>query len=60
MKVESINYQAGSVAGKGTLIYDQSTKGRRPLLLISPNWLGISEATIKRVTCAAVIHCFHC
>jgi dienelactone hydrolase len=50
VKVESINYQAGSVAGKGTLIYDESTKGRRPLLLISPNWLGISEATIKRVS----------
>ena len=50
MKVESISYQAGSVAGKGALVYDESTKRPRPLLLISPNWLGISEATVKRVS----------
>jgi len=50
VKVERINYQAGSVAGNGALIYDENTKGRRPLLLISPNWLGISEAAIKRVS----------
>ena len=48
MKVERINYQAGSVAANGALIYDENTNGRRPLLLISPNWLGVSEAVIKR------------
>ena len=49
MKVERIEYQAGSVAANGALIYDEKTSGRRPLLLISPNWLGISEHAIERV-----------
>ncbi len=49
MKVERIDYQAGSVAANGALIYDDKVTGRRPLLLISPNWLGIGDAAIKRV-----------
>ncbi len=53
MIVERIDYQAGSVAANGALIYDAQTKGPRPLLLISPNWLGISEAAIKRVAAMA-------
>jgi dienelactone hydrolase len=53
VKVERINYQAGSVAATGVLIYDDTAKSRRPLLLISPNWLGLSEATIKRVSSMA-------
>lgn len=46
--VERIKYQAGSVAANGALVYDERTTGRRPLLLISPNWLGVSEDAIKR------------
>jgi dienelactone hydrolase len=48
VKVERIDYQAGSVAANGALIYDEQAQGRRPLLLISPNWLGVSDAVIKR------------
>lgn len=49
MKVERIDYQAGSVSANGALIYDDKTSGRRPLLLISPNWIGVSEHCIERV-----------
>lgn len=49
MKVERIEYQAGSAAAVGALIYDDKATGRRPLLLVSPNWLGMSEASIERV-----------
>lgn len=49
MKVERIDYQAGSVAAKGALIYDDKVTGRRPLLLVSPNWLGMSDESIDRV-----------
>jgi dienelactone hydrolase len=49
MKVERIDYQAGSVAANGALIYDDKTSGKRPLLLISPNWIGVSEHAIERV-----------
>ncbi len=48
MAVERIDYLAGSVACTGALIYDERASGRRPLLLISPNWLGLSEASLKR------------
>ena len=48
MAVERINYQAGNAACNGALIYDENVKGRRPLLLISPNWLGMSGDAIKR------------
>jgi dienelactone hydrolase len=51
--VERIDYQAGSVAANGALIFDGQAKGKRPLLLISPNWLGISEAAIKRAATMA-------
>lgn len=53
MIIERVDYQAGSVAANGALIFDGQTKGPRPLLLISPNWLGISEAAIKRVATMA-------
>jgi dienelactone hydrolase len=49
VKVERIDYQAGSVAANGALIYDETIKTKRPLLLISPNWLGMSEESIARV-----------
>jgi dienelactone hydrolase len=53
VKVERIDYQAGSVEANGALIYDEKATGRRPLLLISPNWLGLSEAAIKRASTMA-------
>jgi dienelactone hydrolase len=53
VEVERVHYRAGGVAANGALIYDANTSGRRPLLLISPNWLGIGEAAIKRVATMA-------
>jgi hypothetical protein len=46
--IERIDYQAGSVKGKGALIWDEKVGGRRPLLLVMPNWLGVTENAIKR------------
>ena len=48
MAVERIDYQAGSVAGKGALIWNEKVSGRRPLLLVMTNWLGVTENAIKR------------
>ena len=39
--VERINYQAGKTACTGALVYDDRVSGLRPLLLMSPNWLGV-------------------
>lgn len=49
MKVERIEYQAGSAAAVGALIYDDTVKAKRPLLLVAPNWLGMSNESIERV-----------
>lgn len=48
MTVEYIEYQAGSVIGRGALVYDAKVSAPRPLLLVAPNWLNVSEASIKR------------
>jgi dienelactone hydrolase len=46
--VERIDYQAGGVRGKGALIWNEKVSGKRPLLLVMPNWLGVTENVIKR------------
>ncbi len=48
MTVDRIDYQAGSVTGKGALIWNEKVSGKRPLLLVMPNWLGVTETVIKR------------
>lgn len=48
MAVERIDYQAGSVTARGALIWNEKVSGRRPLLLVMPNWLGVTETVIKR------------
>lgn len=53
MTVERIDYQAGNVACNGALVYDGSVSGRRPLLLMAPNWLGVSEDAIERAATMA-------
>jgi len=51
--VERIQYQAGKVVSSGALIYDESVKGERPLLLMAPNWLGVTQHAIERAASMA-------
>lgn len=53
MAVERINYQAGSTACTGALVYDERTSGPRPLLLMAPNWIGVSDDAVKRAATVA-------
>jgi dienelactone hydrolase len=46
--IETIEYQAGDAACSGRLVYDERASERRPLLLIAPNWLGVSDEAIRR------------
>src|SRR5438445_3209720 len=48
MKVETIGYQAGGRAFVGALVYDEISKARRPLMLMAPNWLGVTQDAIER------------
>jgi dienelactone hydrolase len=51
--VERIAYQAGNTACIGALVYDERASGRRPLLLMAPNWLGVSDDAINRAATMA-------
>jgi dienelactone hydrolase len=51
--VERIDYRAGDVAYSGALVYDERASGRRPLLLMAPNWLGVTDDAIKRAATMA-------
>ncbi|HEX5210952.1 MAG TPA: dienelactone hydrolase family protein [Pseudolabrys sp.] len=53
MAVERIDYTAGDTACNGALVYDEAVGGRRPLLLMAPNWLGVSGDAIKRAAAIA-------
>jgi dienelactone hydrolase len=46
--VEKIQYQAGNVTGHGALVWNEKVSAKRPLLLVMPNWLGVTDIAIKR------------
>lgn len=49
MAVEKVTYQAGGKTFIGALIYDEQAGGKqRPLMLMAPNWLGVTEDAIRR------------
>jgi dienelactone hydrolase len=48
MAVERISYEAGGKHFIGALVYDERTTGKRPLLLMAPNWLGVTDEAIAR------------
>ena len=48
VKVESIKYSVSGLACSGELVYDDSVKMQRPLLLVAPNWLGVTKDVIER------------
>jgi len=51
--VERIEYRGGTTSCRGALVYDETVKGRRPLLLMAPNWLGATDAAIERAATVA-------
>ena len=48
MAVEKIQYQAGNVTGHGALVWNEKVSGKRPLLLVMSNWLGVTDVIVKR------------
>ena len=45
MKSEPVKYSCGSLACRGQLIWDETAKSQ-PLLLMAPNWLGVTKDNI--------------
>ncbi len=48
MKVESIKHSVSGLGCCGMLVYDDSVTTKRPLLLVAPNWLGVTDDVIER------------
>ncbi len=48
MAVERIKYQAGGVSANGALVWNEKVSGKRPLLLVMSNWLGVTDFIVKR------------
>jgi len=48
MAVERFDAQCGGVEAKHALVWNDKISGKRPLLLVMPNWLGVTEHAIKR------------
>jgi dienelactone hydrolase len=52
MKAELIRYSMGDSKGaltaEGALIYEEKISGRRPAVLMAPNWMGVTEKAIER------------
>jgi dienelactone hydrolase len=47
MKVETINYSVSGLSNRGRLVWEETSRARRPLLLMAPDWLGINPPSIE-------------
>ena len=48
MKVETIEYAMGPLTAEGALVYEEKVSGRRPAVLVAPNWMGMTDKAIER------------
>jgi len=52
VKVEKIKYpmktELGALTAAGALVYDDKVSGKRPALLMAPNWMGMTDKAIER------------
>ena len=48
IREETINYKDGDVTLKGYVVYDESIRGKRPVVLVVPEWWGMNDYTKMR------------
>ena len=53
MKAEKIKYAMGKLIAEGALVYDDSVSGKRPAMLMAPNWMGMTDKAIERAKLVA-------
>ncbi|HEV8016868.1 MAG TPA: dienelactone hydrolase family protein [Stellaceae bacterium] len=53
MSVETIRYAVGAESFASELIYDEAKPGKRPLLLVAPNWFGVTPDWTNRTRALA-------
>lgn len=52
-KVEPVEWMVGKQAFDGYLVYDDAVAGKRPGLVMVPNWMGINESAIEKAKAIA-------
>jgi dienelactone hydrolase len=48
MKAEKIKYPMGPLTAEGALVYEEKVSGKRPAVLMAPNWMGMTDLAIER------------
>jgi dienelactone hydrolase len=48
VQTERIKYPMGALTAEGALIYDENVSGKRPAVLLAPNWMGVTDTAIQR------------
>jgi dienelactone hydrolase len=48
MKADKIKYPMGSLTAEGALVYEEKVSGKRPAVLMAPNWMGMTDHAIER------------
>ena len=48
IKEEKVMYNVGSTVFKGVVYYDENLKGKRPAVLVVPEWWGINDYPLMR------------
>ncbi|HEY2386298.1 MAG TPA: dienelactone hydrolase family protein [Candidatus Binatia bacterium] len=48
MNVETIGYSVSGLACSGRLVHDPASDPRQPLLLVAPNWRGVTADVVER------------
>ena len=46
MRAERIKYPMGALTAEGALIYDENVSGKRPAVLVAPNWMGMTDGEL--------------
>ncbi len=48
MRTDRIKYPMGALTAEGALIYDDNVSGKRPAVLVAPNWMGMTDKAVQR------------
>lgn len=48
MKADRVGYTVAGKQFEGVLVYDDAVSGKRPGVVMSPNWMGVTDAAIAK------------
>jgi len=53
IRTETIEHELGGITFRSTLVYDDAQDGRRPAVLVFPEWWGVNDHAKQRATALA-------